>query len=284
MLYSELVSKIAALLASSDIEEPQREARLIVKTVDGSDEASFFLKKQELCPKDIVQKAQDFAARRATGEPYSRIVGTREFYGRDFILSPATLDPRPDSEILVDAVLGVYEIEASFSFIDLGTGSGCLAITILAERPNARGVAIDLSEQALIATQENAKRNGVLDRLECIQSSWWENVPDGVTFDCVISNPPYIASDVIHTLSREVQNHDPILALDGGKTGLQSYQEILSKLNFFLIQGGQAFFEVGEGQAEDVMRLAEDIGATLESVSRDYGGISRVVHISRGDK
>jgi release factor glutamine methyltransferase len=100
----------------------------------------------------------------------------------------------------------------------------------------------------------------------------------------VISNPPYIPSAVIPTLAREVQNHDPILALDGGDTGLQSYREILSQLNFYLSQPGHAFFEVGQGQAEDVARLAEDIGATLEGISRDYGGISRVVHISRGDK
>ncbi|MGE4312729.1 MAG: peptide chain release factor N(5)-glutamine methyltransferase [Pseudobdellovibrionaceae bacterium] len=284
MLYSALIRELASLLDEAGIDNPQREAHLIVKTVDSSDEAAFFLKKETDCPKKIEDKARVFAARRAEGEPFSRIVGTREFYGRDFHLSAATLDPRPDSEILIDAVLKKFGRDQAFRFIDLGTGSGCLAITLLAERPHARGIAVDLSHEALEMARKNAAANSVSERLETLQGSWWENVPHGEVFDLVISNPPYIPSAVIPTLAREVQNHDPILALDGGDTGLQSYQEILSQLNLYLSQAGHAFFEVGQGQAEDVARLAEDIGATLEGISRDYGGISRVVHISRGDK
>ncbi len=216
------------------------------------------------------------------GKPLSKIYGEREFWGLPFAVSEHTLDPRPDTETLIEAVLKSADREKPLSILDLGTGSGCILISLLHELPNARGVAADISEEALALARENAEKNGVFDRCEFIRSDWDENVNQA--FDIVVSNPPYIRTDVIPELEDSVKKHDPILALDGGEDGLQAYKTIFSRLSKILKPGGKAYFEIGYDQSETVMRLSrESRFSNIESYA-DFAGHIRVLELWSDDR
>lgn len=216
------------------------------------------------------------------GKPLSKIYGEREFWGLPFAVSEYTLDPRPDTETLIEAVLKSADREKPLSILDLGTGSGCILISLLHELPNARGVAADISQEALALAKENAEKNGVLDRCEFIRSDWDENVNQA--FDIVVSNPPYIRTDVIPELEDSVKKHDPILALDGGEDGLQAYKTIFSRLSKILKSGGKAYFEIGYDQSETVMRLSrESRFSNIESYA-DFAGHIRVLEVWSDDR
>lgn len=220
------------------------------------------------------------------GTPLSRIYKEREFWGLDFKLSPETLDPRPDTETLIEAVLKRYQDAPPKRILDLGTGSGCILIALLSEFPDAIGVGCDLSEDALATAKHNAGVNDVAERAEFIQSNWTESIDE--SFDLIVSNPPYIQNHVIQNLEDSVKNHDPILALDGGEDGLQAYKEIFSKLFHVLKPGGRAFFEIGFDQEESITRLSKESRFSVESAYPDLAGHIRVLEVvpdkSSGDK
>lgn len=220
------------------------------------------------------------------GTPLSRLYGEREFWGLDFALSPDTLDPRPDTETLIEAVLQRYRDNAPKRILDLGTGTGCILIALLKEFPQATGVGVDLSQQALETARQNAQANGVAGRAEFIQSDWTDSI--GESFDLVVSNPPYIRKDVIQNLDDSVKNHDPILALDGGEDGLQAYKKIFSGLFCILNPGGRAFFEIGFDQEKSIRRLSEESRFLVESTLADLAGHTRVLELrpdhASGDK
>ena len=225
--------------------------------------------------------------RRRGGEPVSRIVGMRGFYGRDFAITPATLDPRPDSETLITAALSLtwskWPRGAGLDILDIGTGSGCLLLTLLAELPEARGVAVDPSVDALAVARANAQRLQVADRV-----SWVEGRIDAVAgglgqrFSLMISNPPYIPAGEIAGLQRDVRAFDPVLALDGGADGLHIYREIAGVLGLLMVPGW-VLFEVGDGQAVDVLGIVRDAlptGQILRTeVFPDMAGKQRCVAI-----
>ena len=224
--------------------------------------------------------------RHHNGEPLSRIYNEREFYGLSFKLSPETLDPRPDTETLIDAVLERYKDSSPKTILDLGTGTGCILITLLKHFPDAKGVGVDLSEDALETAQTNAKTHKVDDRATFIQSNWTESIHE--SFDLVVSNPPYIDEKAIQNLDESVKNHDPILALQGGKDGLQAYREIFSNLFSLLNKGGRAFFEIGFDQEKSTRRLVVESRLLLESAYADLAGHIRVIEVlpdkTSGDK
>lgn len=220
------------------------------------------------------------------GTPLSRLYGEREFWGLDFKLSPETLDPRPDTETLVEAVLQRYADNPPKRILDLGTGTGCILIALLSEFPTATGVGVDLSEGALETAKYNAQQNHVADRTALIQSNWIESIDE--SFDLVVSNPPYIQNQVCENLDDSVKNYDPILALQGGEDGLQAYKDIFSKLFSVLNPEGRAFFEIGYDQEESVTRLSKESRFSLESTYADLAGHIRVLELvaenSSGDK
>ncbi len=224
--------------------------------------------------------------RRLAGEPLSRIYGVREFWGREFRLSPHTLDPRPETEQLIELALKRFNGASPARILDLGTGTGCILISLLAEFPDSIGLGVDLSPGALDTARQNAVFHGVEDRAEFRESNWFSNV-DG-EFDLIVSNPPYIAESIVPTLSPEVKNHDPILALEGGKDGLQAYREIFSKIFSHLKPGGIALFEIGFEQGDDVMRLIGESRIREKRVHRDLAGLARVLEVAaqsaNGDK
>lgn len=215
------------------------------------------------------------------GTPLSRILGTQEFYGLEFALSADTLDPRQDTEILVDIALSRFTGNPPIRMLDMGTGTGCIIISILHELGVGTGIATDLSAGALETARRNAARHGLGDRINFVQTSWADGI-DG-TFDLIVSNPPYIRSAVIPNLAKNVQNYDPILALDGGVDGLDAYKSIVTVIKNKLAPGGTALLEIGFDQGDDVMRLVANTGATRNRLHLDLAGNPRVVEISYGD-
>jgi release factor glutamine methyltransferase len=210
-----------------------------------------------------------------------RVIGSAGFYGLDLLLSAATLVPRPDTETLVETLLGRFSARDAFVFADLGVGSGAVLVAVLAERPGAFGVATDLSTEALATARDNARSNGVGERARFVRASYAAALAPAA-FDAIVSNPPYIASAEIERLDVEVRLHDPRLALDGGADGLDAYREIAPQAARALKPGGFLAVEIGRSQARAVHEIlaAEGFG---EIVTRaDLAGRDRVVAARRG--
>ncbi len=220
---------------------------------------------------------QGFLRRRLVGEPVWRILGEREFWGLTFHLSPATLEPRPDSETIVEAALAQLagRRDEDLALLDLGTGTGCLLLALLSELPRARGLGIDLSDEACRTAAGNAALNGLRDRATFRQGNWTEGLAG--SFDLIVSNPPYIPSAEIATLSVEVREHDPMLALDGGADGLGPYRLFASSLPPLLAPGGVIVFEIGAGQGPDIVALMRAGGLEFRGSRHDLGGHERAL-------
>lgn len=222
-------------------------------------------------------KLEDFAERHLKGEPIWRIIGEREFWSLPFRLSPATLEPRPDSETIVEAALaelGPRRADA-LSILDLGTGTGCLLISILSECSAARGLGVDISDEACATAAGNALRNGVGDRADFRVGNWLDGISE--QFDLVVSNPPYIPAGEIAELSVGVREYDPIRALDGGADGLDPYRVLASTLRPVLAPGGIVIFEIGAGQEADVVAIMRVAGFAHRGSRRDLGGHPRAI-------
>jgi release factor glutamine methyltransferase len=222
-------------------------------------------------------KLDAYAARRLAGEPVWRILGEREFWGLPFRLSPATLEPRPDSETLVEAALAAlkHRRDEPLAILDLGTGTGCLLIALLSEFRAAHGIGVDLSEDACAMARGNAALNGVAQRAVIQQGEWTRGLSE--RFDLIVSNPPYIPTAVIATLSAAVREHDPPLALDGGGDGLACYRALAASLPDALAPGGVAVLEIGAGQGPDVTALMSAAGLRFAGSRRDLGGHERAL-------
>lgn len=218
-------------------------------------------------------------ARRLAGEPVARILGEKEFYGLSFVLNEATLVPRPETELLVDLALDWLRGRGDAVILDLGTGTGCIPIAILANAPRVRAVAVDLSARALDAARENAVRHGVAERMELCEGSWFDPLPksEGGGFDLIASNPPYIESAAIATLAPEVRDHDPHLALDGGPDGLEPYRIIAAGAAARLVPGGALMVEVGSAQGAAVAGIFTGAGFSNLVIHKDLAGLDRVV-------
>jgi len=235
-----------------------------------------------ILPPEALARLGAFARRRQAGEPVWRILGEREFWSLRFQLSPATLEPRPDSETIVEA--GLAELKdrrkEPLSLLDLGTGTGCLLIALLSELPRAKGLGIDLSQEACGTAAGNATLNGVAGRARFQQGSWTEGLAG--PFDLIVSNPPYIPSGEIAGLSVEVREHDPILALDGGADGLGPYRIFARTLPALLAPGGIIVFEIGAGQGPDVVALMRTGGLEFRGSRNDLGGHERALIFAIG--
>ncbi len=217
--------------------------------------------------------------RRAKREPVAKITGRRAFWKDEFAVNAATLDPRSDSETLIEAALECMSTVTIERILDLGTGTGCLLLSLLGEWPQARGLGVDISEQALKVAQENARQTGRDDRAEFRISDWCASV-EGV-FDLIVSNPPYIAEAEADALMPEVRKYDPFIALFGGEDGLEAYRALLPQAAQQLRPGGYLLLELGAGQAESVAALAEKAGFTNIGTRADLGGVARVLILQK---
>ena len=215
--------------------------------------------------------------RRIRREPVARIIGAREFWGLNFGLNEATLEPRPDSETLVEAVLAFRKANARI--LDLGTGTGCLLLALLHEMPAATGMGIDMNPRAVEQAIFNAAALGLGERAMFRTGNWLTDIKEN--FDIILSNPPYIPASDISTLMPEVRDYDPMLALDGGVDGLAPYRFLIPQLANFLNPQGIAAFEVGAGQAPQVADLFRQSGFANIAIHKDLGGIDRCVTATR---
>lgn len=263
-------------LRAAGIEAPRRDAAILLRALQGVAYTTLISAPDAaLTP----EEARTFAAmigRRAGHEPVSRILGLREFWSLDFRLSAATLDPRPDSEILVQAVLDRLDAPGRpWRLVDLGTGSGCLLLALLHELPQARGLGIDRAPGAVAMAAANAAALGLDGRAEFRVGDWLAGVTGD--FDVILSNPPYIASAEIATLEPEVRVHDPLAALDGGPDGLDAYRALLPQAAARLRPGGFCAVEIGHDQGTAVTALMRAAGFSPEPVLADLAGLDRVV-------
>ena len=231
----DIVSLVRRTLESAGVDDSLRDARLIVSHVAGLRLLDLVTSPRQLVGDDVKVKALELADRRARGESIHRILGHREFYDLDLIISKETLEPRPDTEILVDALLPYMEKLSSgrsLRILDLGTGTGAICLAMLSNSQNTTGVGVDISENALETATLNAEKNGLATRFTGCHSDWFSAVEG--EFDVIVSNPPYIRSDVINTLDVVVKSFDPPRALDGGMDGLEPYRVIAGQAGEYL--------------------------------------------------
>jgi release factor glutamine methyltransferase len=263
--------------SKAGMETPELDARLLLEWVTGADRLAVLTSPERNVDEEQAAKLLDAITRRLGGEPAHRIMGRRGFYGLEFELSSETLEPRPDTECLVELVLRhVAGREGeTLSLLDLGTGTGIIAISLLANLRNASALATDISPGALDMCNRNAAANGVLPRLTCLQSDWFGAV-DG-KFDLIASNPPYIPTEVIGGLSREVRDFDPARALDGGADGLDAYRAIALGAAAHLEDNGIVALEIGRDQRLSVGRVFEEAGFELHKAAWDLGGNDRAL-------
>ncbi|MBT3703579.1 MAG: peptide chain release factor N(5)-glutamine methyltransferase [Alphaproteobacteria bacterium] len=274
--WGEIVSDAARLLANAAIDQPNRDARtLLAHVVDTTPERVFAWPETDIAPSDV-SKFNDLIARRLKCEPLSRILGRREFWSLSFGLSEDTLDPRADSESVIEAVLSHCPDRArDFRILDLGTGTGCLLAALLSEYENASGVAVDLSEGAVQTARQNLSDLGLAHRAE-IQTGDWDAGLQG-EFDIIVSNPPYIVDGDISGLARGVVDYDPHRALAGGIDGLDAYRQLASLLPARLALQGLAVLEFGHGQAHDVAGILTAKGLEVIDFKEDLAGRKRCV-------
>jgi release factor glutamine methyltransferase len=258
------------------VERPEREAGALLALAAGI-RAVDLIGAPEAPVGDAAGRIEAFAARRVAGEPLSRICGRREFWSLEFAISPDVLDPRADTETIVEAALAALAPRraAALRVLDLGTGSGALFCALLAEFPQATGVGVDISEGAAAVARANLQALGLAGRGTIHVGDWGEGLEG--PFDLIVSNPPYIRAGDIAGLDREVRDHDPRLALDGGPDGLDAYRALAPHLTRLLTPDGRFFLEFGEGQGEEVAAILRGWALDELRLVNDLSGRARVV-------
>ncbi|MCR4897418.1 MAG: peptide chain release factor N(5)-glutamine methyltransferase [Lachnospiraceae bacterium] len=282
MKASDLKDTILGILAAADVPEAETDTALILREICGISRADLLADPDREAAEEKALKALDLAKRRAQRIPLQQLLGSTCFMGLDFTVSADVLCPRPDTEILTEEVL--REMTDGSRFLELCTGSGCIAISLLRYSNDCTGIATDLSEKALDIARKNASDilGEAADALTFLQGDLWDALGDSQEkFDFVISNPPYIPAGDIASLMPEVRLHEPVMALDGGADGLDFYRRILAQAQDRLKGGGWLYLEIGYDQARAVSDLCSAAGLTEISVIRDYGGNDRVVRAMR---
>ena len=264
------------VLRAAAIESPRLEARLLLAHAIGTTQEALLREPRAEVPEAAAARFRAALAARLEATPVAHILGQQGFWTLDLAVSPATLIPRADSEALVEAALDAFpDPAAPLRVLDLGTGTGCLLLAVLAERPRAFGVGVDLVPAAATLAAANAARNGLADRAAFLAGDWADALSG--RFDLVLSNPPYIESGAIPGLMPEVARHEPASALDGGPDGLAAYRRLVALLPGLLNPGGAAVLELGMGQLQAVEALARAAGLAPAGCRQDLGGIERAL-------
>ncbi|MFT8558641.1 MAG: peptide chain release factor N(5)-glutamine methyltransferase [Acetobacter sp.] len=272
----DLLTSGAQLLRDAGVENPQREARLLLQHALGiTPEALLGLSPRE---EVATEPFLGWVARRARREPFAYITGSKGFWSLDLAVSPASLVPRGDTETLITALLDVYpDRNAPLSFLDLGTGSGCILLAALAEYRQAWGVGVDVHPAAASLAHANARRCNMADRALVMAARWGDALAPQTRFDVVFSNPPYIPTSDLEGLMEEVRAHEPVRALDGGCDGLDAYRDLCARLPLLLRDNGIGIFEIGIGQEQALRDIAGQNGLSVVRVLADLAGIARCV-------
>ncbi len=271
--WRDMMREAAQRLASAGVEGASRDTRLLLAQALGIEPVDVIMRETDSVDATGLAAFETLVKRRESGEPVSRIRGWREFHGLRFAITPDVLDPRPETELLVEH--GLRRLPQDGRVIDLGVGSGCILLSVLAARDDATGIGVDLSPRAVEVARGNAEALGLAARAQVIVRSFADG--QGECFDLALSNPPYIARADVEALDIDVRNHDPAMALSPGDDALAAYRAILGAMPGWLKPGGWIGFEVGAGQAGDVSRLMAEAGLIAIEVFDDLAGIPRAV-------
>ncbi len=264
-------------LETAGLAGPVIDARLLVEAAAEATRADIVTDPYRALTPEQEERLADYLARRERRQPVSHILGRKGFWKIMLSVTPDVLTPRPDTEVIVDYVLKKFPDEAAaFQILDLGVGSGAIVLSILAERPQAKGLATDISDDALAVARENAANLGLANQIAFARGDWTEGLADA-SFDVVVSNPPYIASEVIETLEPEVKDHEPRVALDGGADGLDAYRHLAPEILRVLKPGGLFAVEIGYDQKDAVEALFNEVGAGDVWTIKDLSTNDRVV-------
>lgn len=276
---AQLIVEAAQVLRRAGVAEARREAGSLLAHTIARNRTFLITHADELLAADEVNRFRELVRRRAAGEPLQYITGRQEFFGLDFEVTPDVLIPRPETELLIETALGLLrEADQSPLICDVGTGSGCIAITLLHEQAQARSVALDISRPALEVAARNAARHNVRERLSLIASDCFEALDASrARFPLIVSNPPYVTARAFEGLQREVREHEPRTALTGGADGLLIIRRIIEDAPRFLHPGGHLLLEIGFDQHEAVARLLDHRVWQLLDIHKDLQGIPRIV-------
>ena len=268
---AKLIQRAENNFSGIGIEKPRFEARILLAHVLGIKPLDLISDPYRNCSRKQMQQFESLVNQRARRVPISHLLGRREFWSLNFRVTRDVLDPRPDSETIVAEALKRFPTKKDpLSILDIGVGSGCLLLSVLHERPQASGLGTDVSQAAIDISTLNASRLGLANRAEFECTRWVTGIK--TTFDLVLCNPPYIATSKIELLEMEVRTYEPRLALDGGWDGLVAYRELIPELCKILNRKGIVIFEIGLGQAPDVISLAAECGLTTLAQPRDLSG------------
>jgi release factor glutamine methyltransferase len=263
-------------LTAAGIDTPVIDARVLLEAATAASRADLLNEPRRPLSPEQAERLEAFVARRERREPVSHILGRKGFWTIMLQVGPQVLTPRPETELIVSAALEAYPASPPFTLLDLGVGSGAIALAILAERPAARGLGVDASEEALATARDNAAQLGLAGRLALLRGDWTAGLDDE-SFDLVVANPPYVRSGDIPGLDPEVRDFEPRLALDGGPDGLDAYRLLAPQILRVLKPGGRLLLEIGQDQAEAVTALLQAAGANELQVLKDLAGHDRVV-------
>jgi release factor glutamine methyltransferase len=273
---------LAEQFRAACIDSPELDARVLIGHALGLDHAGLAAAATQQLSDLSATQIDRFAARRLSGEPVARIVGQKEFWGLPLTLTPAVLVPRPETETVVELALALIDREGPrtrpLRIADIATGSGAILLALLSELPNAHGVGTDIDTAALAVARANTERHGLGERAAYLVCDYGMGLSD--PFDLVVSNPPYVASDEIGTLAREVRDHDPHHALDGGADGLAAYRSIAADAPRLLKPRAHLVIEIGQGQADNIAALLQEGGLAVTAIRHDLAGIERALAAS----
>ena len=279
----ELIQKTTKFFEKKEIDEPRLQIELLLAHLLGVKRLQLYLQFERELTEAEMQPLREMVRRRADREPLQYILGTTEFYGLEFKTDKRALVPRRETEHVIEAALGLFpDKNAPIDAIDLGTGSGILAITLCLLLPNSRWTATDASAESLALSWENAGKRGVDGRVRFVESSWWNNIGADEKFDLVVSNPPYIKNGDIRHLAPELKDHEPAGALDGGADGLDAYRAILSGAAAHAKPGARLIIEIGFDQGPSLRELFSKHGLKSGPCAKDLQGHDRVMVASLG--
>ena len=275
MILKEIQRKLCNNFSSIGIETPELDARIILKEVLSLDDKDLILKESLDIPEEMIEKIITIESRRLNGEPISKIFKKRDFYNSTFVISNDVLDPRPETELIVEIANNYINKNEVKNILDLGTGSGCILLSILNENRMINGLGIDLSKEAISIAKQNSKKLNLETQSNFLVSNWMSSV--NYKYDLVVSNPPYIASEDIKKLSKSVKIYDPILSLDGGEDGLNSYRLIASDLKRIISMNALIIIEIGYNQSLEVIDIFKKNDFKLIKKYNDINGLDRVL-------
>src|SRR5882724_2117682 len=281
MTIADAILQGTQVLRKAGVSESRREAGSLLAHLLGKDRTFLITQAQDTLSDADLDSYRGLVERRAKGEPLQYIIGVQDFFGLEFKVTPEVLIPRPETELLVETALKLIDPEAATYICDVGTGSGCIAVTLLRERPLAHAIAVDISDVAIKIAECNAARQSVNERISFVVSDCFESLGSNTLFDLIVSNPPYVSAEALDGLQREVREHEPRIALSPGLDGLAIIRRLIQEAPDLLKPHGYLLLEIGFDQAAAVEHLIDRNIWKLLDIYPDLQGIPRIVALQK---